>query len=179
MGWEEEKNTHSREWGGRGRTIKPLAAAGREDGFTGEFSVELTAGCGGHTYKHTQAVYQDKTCMLFSGTVVTVGRGRAVVTACGVHTAIGKIHDAMAETVEELTPLKKKLDEFGTFLAKVIAVICVLVWVVNIGNFRNPAHGGLLRGAIYYFKVRAREGARGRQRGGGWESMLMRAEPGA
>jgi Ca2+ transporting ATPase len=94
--------------------------------------------------------------MLYSGTVITVGRGRAVVTACGTHTAIGSIHDALAETVEELTPLKKKLDEFGTMLAKVIAVICVLVWVVNIGNFRNPAHGGLLRGAIYYFKVRAR-----------------------
>ena len=119
---------------------------------------------------YTQAVYQDKTCMLFSCTVVTVGRGRAVVTACGVHTAIGKIHDAMAETVEEMTPLKKKLDEFGTLLAKVIAVICVLVWVVNIGNFRNPAHGGLLRGAIYYFKVRAREGRGAGKAMEGWRA---------
>mmetsp|Transcript_35412 Transcript_35412/g.67767 ORF Transcript_35412/g.67767 Transcript_35412/m.67767 type:complete len:1022 (+) Transcript_35412:120-3185(+) len=99
------------------------------------------------------AVYQDKTAMLFSGTVVTVGRARAVVSACGVKTAIGKIHTAMTQTSEEMTPLKKKLDEFGTFLAKVIAVICVLVWVVNIGNFTNPAHGGILRGAVYYFKI--------------------------
>lgn len=65
-----------------------------------------------------QAVYQDKTAMLFSGTVVTVGRARAVVSACGVKTAIGKIHTAMTQTSEEMTPLKKKLDEFGTFLAK-------------------------------------------------------------
>jgi hypothetical protein len=36
---------------------------------------------------------------------------------------------------------------------QVIAVVCVLVWVVNIGHFRDPAHGGILRGAIYYFKV--------------------------
>lgn len=100
-----------------------------------------------------KAVYQDKTSLLFSGTVVTVGRGRAVVVGTGTNTAIGKIRDAMTESADEMTPLKKKLDEFGTFLSKVIAVVCVLVWVVNIGHFRDPAHGGLFRGAIYYFKI--------------------------
>eukprot|EP00897_Mesotaenium_endlicherianum_P009526 jgi/Mesen1/8601/ME000005S08568 len=100
-----------------------------------------------------KAVYQDKVNLLFSGTVVTVGRGRAVVVGSGSRTAIGKIHDAMSESVNEMTPLKRKLDEFGTFLSKVIAVVCVLVWVVNISHFRDPAHGGMLRGAIYYFKI--------------------------
>eukprot|EP00850_Spirogloea_muscicola_P005663 SM000026S08912 [mRNA] locus=s26:447090:456715:+ [translate_table: standard] len=99
------------------------------------------------------AVYQDKTNTLFSGTVVTVGRGRAIVIGIGSKTAIGKIREAMSVSTEEMTPLKRKLDEFGTFLSKVIAVVCVLVWVVNIGHFRDPAHGGLVRGAIYYFKI--------------------------
>lgn len=37
-------------------------------------------------------VYQDKTCMLFSGTVITVGRARAVVAATGGKTAIGQVN---------------------------------------------------------------------------------------
>ncbi|KAK6939731.1 hypothetical protein RJ641_029262 [Dillenia turbinata] len=101
----------------------------------------------------TNAVYQDKTNILFSGTVVVAGRARAIVVGVGANTAMGSIRDDMLRTDDEATPLKKKLDEFGTFLAKVIAGICVLVWVVNIGNFRDPAHGGLLRGAIHYFKI--------------------------
>ncbi|KAM5565902.1 hypothetical protein ABKV19_019751 [Rosa sericea] len=101
----------------------------------------------------TNAVYQDKTNILFSGTVVVAGRARAVVVRVGTQTAMGGIRDSMLQTEDEVTPLKKKLDEFGTFLAKVIAGICVLVWIVNIGHFRDPAHGGFLRGAIHYFKI--------------------------
>jgi Ca2+ transporting ATPase len=100
-----------------------------------------------------KAVYQDKTSILFSGTVVTVGHARAIVVGVGSKTAMGKIRDAMSESVNEMTPLKKKLDEFGSFLSKVIAVVCILVWVVNIGHFHDPAHGGIVRGAIYYFKA--------------------------
>ncbi|KAM6579915.1 hypothetical protein CsatA_003689 [Cannabis sativa] len=101
----------------------------------------------------TKAVYQDKTNILFSGTVVVCGRARAVVVGVGTNTAMGSIRDSMLQTEDEATPLKKKLDEFGTFLAKVIAGICVLVWIVNIGHFRDPSHGGFLQGAIHYFKI--------------------------
>lgn len=101
----------------------------------------------------TNAVYQDKINILFSGTVVVAGRARAVVVEVGSNTAMGSIRDAMLKTKDEATPLKKKLDEFGTFLAKVIAGICVLVWIVNIGHFRDPSHGGFVRGAIHYFKI--------------------------
>lgn len=59
----------------------------------------------------------------------------------------------MLEHTEELTPLKQKLDEFGNFLSKAIAVICVLVWVINIPHFGDALHGGWFQGAIYYFKI--------------------------
>merc|ERR1712042_355616 len=38
--------------------------------------------------------------------------------------------------------------------SKMISVVCVAVWAINIGHFNDPAHGGSwLKGAIYYFKI--------------------------
>lgn len=37
---------------------------------------------------------------------------------------------------------------------QVISLICVAVWIINIGHFNDPVHGGSwFRGAIYYFKI--------------------------
>uniref|UniRef100_A0AAY4A1Y9 Calcium-transporting ATPase n=1 Tax=Denticeps clupeoides TaxID=299321 RepID=A0AAY4A1Y9_9TELE len=110
--------------------------------------------------KHTdpvpdpRAVNQDKKNMLFAGTNIAAGRAIGVVVATGVHTEIGKIRDEMAATDPERTPLQQKLDQFGEQLSKVITVICVAVWGINIGHFNDPVHGGSwLRGAVYYFKI--------------------------
>ncbi|GBF97625.1 calcium-transporting ATPase endoplasmic reticulum-type [Raphidocelis subcapitata] len=100
-----------------------------------------------------KAVYQDKTNMLYSGTMIAAGRARCVVVATGTATAIGQIRGAMAQDEDTVTPLKQKLDEFGHLLSKVIAVICVLVWVMNFRRFSDPALGGWVKGAIYYFKI--------------------------
>jgi len=101
-----------------------------------------------------RAVNQDKKNILFSGTNVAAGKARGVVIGTGLNTAIGKIRTEMSETEEIRTPLQQKLDEFGEQLSKVISIICVAVWAINIGHFNDPAHGGSwIKGAIYYFKI--------------------------
>lgn len=91
--------------------------------------------------------------MLFSGTTVVVGRARAVVALTGSNTAIGDIHESITAQISEPTPLKQKLNDFGDNLAKVITVICILVWLINIPNFNDPSHGSWTKGAIYYLKI--------------------------
>ncbi|KAL0095904.1 SERCA-type calcium-translocating P-type ATPase [Phycomyces blakesleeanus] len=99
------------------------------------------------------AVKQDQINMVFSGTTCVLGKARAIVVQTGSATAIGDIHHSISSQISEKTPLKRKLDEFGDTLAKVITVICVLVWLVNIRHFNDPSHKGWMQGAVYYFKI--------------------------
>ena len=80
---------------------------------------------------------QSKESMLFSGTGIASGSAVAVVNSIGMSTEIGKIQEQIQEAAEEEqdTPLKRKLDEFGEALAKVILAVCVLVWIINIHHF--------------------------------------------
>lgn len=119
--------------------------------LTGE-SVSVIKHC--DTVPDPRAVNQDKKNILFSGTNIASGKAVGIVIGTGLSTEIGKIRTEMTETEEVKTPLQQKLDEFGEQLSKVISVICVAVWAINIGHFNDPAHGGSwLKGAIYYFKI--------------------------
>jgi P-type Ca2+ transporter type 2C len=70
----------------------------------------------------------DRTNMVFSGTAVTRGRGRAVVTATGMATEMGRIAALLGRTQEERTPLQREVDLVGRVLG--IAVIAIAVVVV-------------------------------------------------
>ncbi|KAH8739707.1 calcium-transporting ATPase 1 [Cryptosporidium ryanae] len=98
---------------------------------------------------------QAKTNMLYSSTTVVHGSCFACVVSTGMKTEIGAIQSAVQKASEntEDTPLGKKIDEFGKVLSKVIAVICLVVWIINFRNFQDPAHGSTINGAIYYLKI--------------------------
>lgn len=99
-------------------------------------------------------VNQDKVNMLFSGTLAVRGRCLGMVVNTGSRTELGHIQfDLQNDDDDDKTPLQQKLDIFAEQLSKAILVICILVWVVNITHFTDPAHGGFLKGAIYYFKI--------------------------
>jgi len=68
----------------------------------------------------------DRKCMVFGGTVITYGRGRAVVTATGMDTEFGKIARMLADVTEDPTPLEARMATIG----RVLSVICLGVAVV-------------------------------------------------
>jgi P-type Ca2+ transporter type 2C len=65
--------------------------------------------------------------MVFSSTAVTYGRGRAVVTATGMHTEIGRIARMLKESPNEITPLQKELNHVGKLLGIIVIVIATVI----------------------------------------------------
>lgn len=73
----------------------------------------------------------DQRNMLFSSTTVVEGSVRAVVVDTGMKTEIGKITKMIKEAKDEMTPLQKKLNDFGQKLGYVILLICFIIFTVS------------------------------------------------
>jgi Ca2+-transporting ATPase len=71
----------------------------------------------------------DRRNMVFAGTVVTYGRGRAVVTATGMHTEVGRIAGLLQRTEDEATPLQAEIARVGRTLGAVVIAIAALIVV--------------------------------------------------
>lgn len=69
----------------------------------------------------------DRHNMLFSGTAVTYGRGKAVVTATGMRTEMGRIAGMLEATPAEVTPLQRELATVGKLLGIVVIAIAVIM----------------------------------------------------
>ncbi|MDD3852076.1 MAG: cation-translocating P-type ATPase [Syntrophomonadaceae bacterium] len=70
--------------------------------------------------------------MVFMGTSIVRGRGTAVVVATGIDTIVGEIAQMIQQTVKNMTPLQRKLDQLGKNLIAVCIVVCASVAMLGI-----------------------------------------------
>lgn len=85
----------------------------------------------------TDLVVGDRTNMVFAGTTVMNGKGKAIVTATGIGTEVGKIAATLHATGEEPTPLQKQLSQFSRSLAVVIGVFTLLLFIGGVISGRT------------------------------------------
>ena len=73
----------------------------------------------------------DRKNMVYMGSTVVYGRGKAVITATGMDTEMGKIADALANAEEGQTPLQMKLSQLSRILTWLVLGICVVIFGVQ------------------------------------------------
>jgi Ca2+-transporting ATPase len=79
----------------------------------------------------------DRRDMVFTGTVVVYGRGKAVVTLTGMNTEFGKIAKMVQVTEEEETPLEKRMASVGKWIGILSVAVCLTVAVIGIVEGRS------------------------------------------
>lgn len=112
-----------------GRVIESYSLQVNESSLTGESeSVNKTS----EVINRSEVALGDQTNMVFSGSLVTYGRGIILVTATGMQTEIGKIATLMNQTQQKKTPLQVNLDDFSKKLALIILGICFIVFTLSL-----------------------------------------------
>ena len=82
----------------------------------------------------------DRINMVFSGTIITYGRGTFLVTATGNNTEIGEVAGLLESTTEQVTPLQRGLDKFSKKLS--LAILALSLVILGIQLFRIYLGGG-------------------------------------
>ena len=74
----------------------------------------------------------DRRNMVYMGSTVVYGRGKAIITGTGMDTEMGKIADAISQAEEELTPFQIKLAQLSKILTKLVIAICIFIFVLGV-----------------------------------------------
>ncbi len=74
----------------------------------------------------------DRKNMVYMGSTVVYGRGKAVITGTGMNTEMGKIASALAQAKEEETPLQLKLNQLSKILTALVIGICLIIFAVGL-----------------------------------------------
>ncbi|MBT1164750.1 cation-translocating P-type ATPase [Bifidobacterium felsineum] len=108
-----------------GRLVNAASLRIAEASLTGE---SVPVGKKSDTLAEAKAL-GDRANMIFNGTSVTQGTGRAIVTGTGMNTQVGKIADMLSATEDEKTPLQKEMDYVSKILGIAVCIIAVVVLV--------------------------------------------------
>ena len=74
----------------------------------------------------------DRSNMLFSSSLITYGRGKAIVVATGMNTEVGKIAQIITNVENTDTPLQEKLNKLGKTLGIAAVLICIVIFIIGI-----------------------------------------------
>jgi len=86
----------------------------------------------------------DRVTMLFTGTTVVRGKGRAIVTSTGVKTELGRIGEMIRSVGEQKTPLEERLDAFGKVILRVCLGLSAVLLAWGFARGGRPWHDLLL-----------------------------------
>ncbi|MHA1379463.1 MAG: cation-translocating P-type ATPase [Candidatus Helarchaeota archaeon] len=75
---------------------------------------------------------QEQSNMVFMGTYVNTGRGKAIIIATGINTEIGKISNNLAQVEMAAIPLTKKMNTFAKYLSLVVLILLVVVFIYSL-----------------------------------------------
>ncbi len=76
----------------------------------------------------------DRKNMVYMGSVIVYGRGKAVITQTGMNTEMGKIANALSNAKEGKTPLQIKLGQLSKILTVLVIIISIVVFGINLGR---------------------------------------------
>ena len=114
------------------RIVECASMKTQEAALTGESTDVEKVSEALHAADNGEVSLGDRKNMVYMGSVVTYGRGHAVVTGTGMDTEMGAIADALSSAKEEETPLQIKLKELSRKLSAMILAICAFVFIVNL-----------------------------------------------
>jgi Ca2+-transporting ATPase len=77
----------------------------------------------------------DRTNIVYSGTTVARGKGRAIVVATGMNTEFGKIAKEVMEIEEERPPLERRMNEVAKNLGKIVIALVAVIVLIDLGEF--------------------------------------------
>ena len=102
--------------------------ATQEASLTGE---SVTVNKTSHVISEDEVSLADRLNMVYMGTSVVSGKGRALVVATGMQTELGKIADMIQEIKEESTPLQKRLEQFGKWIVVICLILVAMVFILG------------------------------------------------